>query len=269
MVGRMPPFLRLLGLSCASFLASPALAGEFWLRPDRFNATPGATLAAEIVPWDDAAPANFPAISRSSLTLGGSSVAVGVESGVENQRGPRISATFVRPGWAVWSIDVVLPIQTFGADQLGSRLLLLQAPPALRSLAGSPDSGRTWRLVTLATLKCLARIGEPDPTDQSWSFPDGNAWDLVPKSDPSRYAVGQTTRFAVRASGRPAAGTVVTVRALGEEREIAAPADSDGIAVFQLPTAGLWLASAAHVQVSPANNSQLEVRSVSFVFAVR
>lgn len=261
---------RLLSFLSAVVAAAPSVAADFWLRPDRLVATPGATVGAEIAVFGESSFTGVPSIARVSLLLGGSSVPVGVEPGAENQRGQRISATFVRPGWAVWSVDVTPPTEVLTAPELEPRLYLLHAPPSLRDRLLPANSGqKKWRVASLSTVKCIVCIGEPDATDQSWSTVGGNAWDLVPQKVSSALRVGQTAEFTVWAASRPAIGTVVILRSLTDERELAAQTGPSGNVALIVPTAGLWLASASHVQVSATDDSLLEVRSVSLVFEAR
>jgi hypothetical protein len=226
-------------------------------------------VAAEIAVFGESVPPEHPGISRAVIELAGSPVPVGIDSGAEKQLGQRISATFVRPGWAVWVVDLVTPVESLATSELESRLYLLHAPRSLRErvLRSAPD--KTWRLARLSTVKCITRIGEPDSSDQSWSAPRGSAWNLLPLSSPSSFRAGRAVDFALIAAGRPAAGTVVTLRSLSDDREVAAQTGPEGRVALEVPSTGLWLGSASHVQLSAADDSLLEVRSVSLVFEVR
>lgn len=264
----VPRFRCLFFLLSTAVAVVPGLAADFWLRPDRFAATPGATLAAEIAVLGAPVVPVLPAIARVSLALAGSAVPVGIEPGVESQRGQRVSATFVRPGWAVWSVDVSPPGESLAGSELEERLYSLHAPPSFRERIVRPNSDKMARIVSLFTVKCIARIGEPDPADQSWSAAEPSGWDLALQTAPSELRVGQSANFCVLGSGRPAAGTVVSLRSLSGEREITAQTRADGSVSLVVPASGMWLVSAAHVQLSSTDDSRLEVRSVSLVFEV-
>lgn len=247
----------------------PVFAADFWLRPERFVATPGATVGAEIASFRELPLSNWPTPSRVAVSLSGSEVPVGLDSSGENQRGPRVSATFVRPGWAIWSIDLSPPVESLSRSELGLRLSLFHAPPFLRERAARLGDVTDWRVASQSTLKCIARIGEPDPSDRSWCASSGIAWDLVPLTAPSELRVGGNIEFLVSAAGRPAAGTVVTLNFLSGERELVAQTDPAGRVSVAIPVAGLWQASAFHVQFSAGDDSLLEVRSTSLVFEAK
>jgi hypothetical protein len=265
----MPLALRLFPVLLGLLSVRPSFAAEFWLRPDRFSATPGATLGAEIVTLGEPLQPAIPAVEQARVTLAGASVPVGLDPWTENQRPQRLSATFARPGWAVWSVDARPSIEKLAASELAARLHLLYASSALREriLRSGPSS--EWRVSSRSTVKCIVTVGEPESADRSWRDASSAVWDLVPRAETPSFRVGQSAGFSVLAGTLPAIGTVVAVRSITSERELAAPVGADGSVNFVIPDPGLWLASASHVQISTSDDWLLEVRSVSLVFEVK
>lgn len=244
-------------------------AAEVWLRPDRFSVTPGATLGAEVVAVGDLSGSISLAVREARVALAGSLVPVGLEPWNDGQRAQRISATFTRPGWSVWSVDLAPTTESLSCPEVASRLHALYAPSGIHERVLARGMASRWRLSSQASVKCIVTVGEPDPEDRSWGASSGSGWDLTLGSDLSALRAGQPARFTVLAGTLRVAGAVVTLRSLNGDGERAAPADADGSAEFVMPDPGLWLASASHVQISSADDSLLEVRSVSFVFTVK
>ena len=202
----MPLALRLPLVLIGLLTSLSVFAAEFWLRPDRFSATPGATLAAEIVVLGDVSRIGIPAVDQARVTLAGASVPVGLDAWTDNQRPQRLSATVARPGWAVWSVDVRSSLERLSTSELTSRLHLLYAPSMLREHVLRSSRSSEWRVSSYSTVKCIVTVGEPDSADRSWRDASRAVWDLIPRAEAPVIRAGQSTGFSVFTGSIPEIG---------------------------------------------------------------
>ena len=224
-------------------LAFPARAHDTWLQPERFAATPGATLvlgltsAAGFIGTDTAIEPER--VARALGRVGGD--AVTITEPVAGAKALGFSATFTRPGVAVLGVELKPHVLELAADKIERYFRELHAGDELRAAWATVLEPRRWRESYVKQAKTFVRVGEPPASDRAWAEPLGFVLEIVPERDPTTLHAGDELPVRVLRGGAPFAGFVVAYVSAGETREHVAVTDAAGRASAMLDARGAWL----------------------------
>jgi Domain of unknown function (DUF4198) len=230
-------------LMVAGFLAAAARAHDTWLQPERFTATPGATLqfeltsAAGFVAADTAIKPER--VARSWFLLGSEAMALVV--GEEKEQALSFSASLVRPGVAVVCVELKPRALELAPDKIEPYFREIHAGERLRAAWEEVPGPRRWRERTVKTAKCFVRVGEPAAAERAWTIPVGVGLEIVPERDPTALRVGDELPVRVLRKGQPLAGFALAYVSAGETREYVVITDTEGRGRARFDVKGIWL----------------------------
>jgi len=220
-----------------------AQAHDTWLQPERFTATPGATLtfsltsAAEfgapesaIKPWR---------VRRAVMRLGGETLLLA--DGTAAEKTLQLSQALQRPGVAVVWLELKPRALELAEDKIELYFREIHAGGALRELWDAVPAPKRWRESYVKHAKTFVRVGEPLPGDRAWAEPVGAVIEIVPERDPTTLRLGDELAVRVLRSGVPAAGFTVGFVSAGGTREHVAVTGANGRASAKLDAVGAWL----------------------------
>ena len=221
-----------------------AEATEPWLLPERFTATPGATLQFHFAGSDDLPDGKTPltvenVLSARWFAYPGRSGDLAV---VERPGGPlRFSAALAAPGVVTVSVSFKAERTEIGPGEVESYLREINADSSVRTAwLNEPRRGR-WQELRSRFAKTFVRVGEPTAGTGGWEEPVGGNLELVPRRDPTDLLEGDSLPLRVLSNGRPLAGIAVQFVAAGGNREHIEFTDERGWVTAVLDRAGIWL----------------------------
>ncbi len=200
-------------LACASVLALALAASlsahETWVRPTRFFApAPGAFTVRMTSGMGEHYPAAESAIEPSRIvraevvfagrTLPLTPMAAGDSDLALGWTAPSVGIGAIRVELAPKVLVLEDSLIDVYFDEIG-------ASPALRKQWTDIPAPKQWRESYVKLAKSYVRVGEGDRTFE-WKADLGMTLEIVPESDPTRFAVGDSLRFRVRYRGAPIAG---------------------------------------------------------------
>ena len=240
----------------ALFVAAPARAHESWLQPERFAATPGATLLIDLAGADgfdrpDAAPEPA-AVARIAGRLAGQPLVCNAP--VAAEKNLRCKATLPRPGIAVFTAELAPRNFELRGDEIETRLRALHATEELRDAWSARPAPRRWREHETMAAKTFVRVGEPPAADHSWAEPLGAGLELVPERDPTALRAGDELSVRVLRGGAPVRDFVVTFASSDGLREHVSATDESGRTSAPLDAAGTWLVHGVDLRPASADH---------------
>ena len=254
-------------------MARPAWAGPAltWLQPERFAATPGATLWLDLTSAEEFAAAgdHVPVVGLQNVSgqIDGLAVpltpppTVPAVATPASARGPtsRVQVTLPRPGVAAFSLLLAEP-QTRPASEVERYFRRIHATDDVRTAWTSLNAPR-WRELRTLRLRTYVRVGEPDSADRGWSKTAAQGFDMRAERDPTTLHVNDRFAVTVARDGRPVAGVLVTFLSEGENREHVIVTGPEGRAEAILDAPGPWLIQSVDVQraENPAYDWQTDV----------
>lgn len=234
---------QLLVLATAMLATVPSWAHDTWLMPERFAATPGATLKFDLI---SAAGFTGPEsaikpdrVERALYRLGSELTDLGVAGPTEKTL--VFTATFARPGVAVVAVDLKPKLLELSPDKIEIYFREIYAGEAVRATWKAISEPRRWRERYSKHTKTFVRIGEPGAEENGWAQPMGAALEIIPERNPSILRVGDVLSVRVLKDGVPVAGFALGFVAAGEIREHVIFTDSEGRAQATLDAPGAWL----------------------------
>lgn len=258
MSGDLSTFARsgAIGLSLL-FHAGVASGHDTWLLPAQFHVEPGATLKLELTsamafPKPETA-AKADRLLAAKVRIGGETLAL------EPEAGPQalvLSARVTKPGLAVaWAAsrertldlspkEVAHYLEEIGAaDTIGKEW--------------KKSGGKTWRETYAKRAKTFVRVG-PGPGDDSWRDPVGLDLELVPESNPTSLAAGDSVSVRLLWQGKPLAGIAVGAVGASPAEPVLAKTDDEGRVAFSLSKPGPWLIRTTWIRASQARPGEWE-----------
>lgn len=218
-------------------------AHDTWLMPERFMATPGATLRFDLTSASGFTGPELAIkperVERTFCRLGGEVSELTVAGLGEKSLG--FTATFSRPSVAVVAVDLKPRILELSPEKIELYFREIHAGEALRAVWAASPEPRRWRERYLKHTKTFVRIGEPRAEETGWAQPVGAALEIVPERNPSILKVGDVLSVLVLGAGVPMPGFAVGFVAAGELREHVVFTDKDGRAQAALDAPGAWL----------------------------
>jgi hypothetical protein len=221
----------------------PARAHDTWLQPERFAATPGATLELGLTSADGFNGSDTAIkperVARVLGRLGGEAVAIAEP--VAGAKALGFSATFTRPGIAVLGIELKPRLLELAPDKIELYFREIHAGDELRATWAAVPEPRRWRESYVKQAKTFVRVGAPLAGDRGWAEPLGLALEIVPERDPTALRAGDELPVRVLRGGAPFAGFVMAFVSAGETREHVTVTDEAGRASALLDAPGAWL----------------------------
>jgi hypothetical protein len=243
---------RLRGLFGVFLMISAGYSRETWLAPERFTATPGATLRFELMRSESfyGSEGMWPvgAVLNTRGTLAGEAVSLGPVTGGEKK--VSFSATLSRPGLAVVWAEMEPAIVEREPEQAVAHLLRSHVGEADRAILMDGQPRQVWRERVSVRAKTAVYVGEPDSSDKSWSQPITDGLDLVVVGTVNEYRVGDALLVKVQRTGLPAEGLAVGFVLAGEGRESVVFSGAEGEATVRLDASGMWLIYCRHTRRS-------------------
>ena len=231
------------GLFGVFLLISAGYSRETWLAPERFAATPGATLRFELMRsesfYGSEGMGPIGAVLTTRGTLAGELASLGPVIGGE--KGVSFSATLSRPGLAVVWAELEPVIVEREPEQAVAHLRRSHVGEADRTILMNGPPRQVWRERVSARAKTAVYVGEPDPSDKGGAQPLTDALDLVVAGPVKEHRVGDAFLVKVRRAGLPAEGLAVGFVLAGEGRESVVFSGADGEATVRLDASGMWL----------------------------
>jgi len=234
---------RIFGCLSLVMAMSMARAHDTWLMPERFVATPGATLRFDLTSASGftgpESAINPERVERAFCRVGNEVIELTVAGLAERSLG--FTATFSRPSVVVVAVDLKPKILELSPDKIELYLREIHAGEALRALWAAIPEPRRWRERYSKHTKTFVRIGEPGSEETNWSQPVGAALEIVPERNPSILRAGDVLSVRVLRAGIPMVGFALGFVAAGEIREHVVFTDRDGRAQATLDASGAWL----------------------------
>lgn len=253
---RLLPIILVVGSSAASVANENA-----WLRPERFGATPGATLWVEARRGTEFAASAQP-VGAADLTalegrLDGEALMIAPTSG------PQFLVTLPRPGVAVLRGQIRDQQRSVPRNSIERYLQALHASDEIRAAWQVVPTSGEWRERISWAIKAFVRVGEPDLTDLGWKKPGEWPIELVPEQDPTQLRADERFSVKVFRNGRPAAGVVITFLSWGEDREHVCLSDHEGTATARLDYRGVWRIEVVGMRQTSPSDWQTSVMAMT------
>ncbi len=248
-----------------------AQAHDTWLQPERFAATPGATLVLDLT--------NSEGFVGFQKTIEPEQVArvVGRLGGVElklaatmpTEQTLRIPVTVTRPGVAVVGVELKPRLRELEADKIEAFFQEIRAAEDVREAWLALPEPRRWRENTVKHAKTFVCVGEPAADERAWAEPLGLTLEIVPVRDPTTLKEGDALPVRVWRSGKPLAGFVLSYISAGETREHVAVTDAEGRATATLDARGAWLVRGTDLRRATTADREWESDFTTMVVEVR
>ncbi len=223
---------------------APGRAEALWLVPERFAATPGASLRASVAAGETFAPEASPVAARRVREFGGiltGDPLVNTAVAANGDPAARFSVTLTRPGIALLTVALKPELREIARPDVERHLREIHATDELRATWDDMVTADSWRETRAVRLKTYVRVGEPPADDRTWAQPSDGGLDIVPQRDPTASRVDDACSVLVTDAARPVVGAVVSFLSSGETREHVVVTDDHGRATAKLDAAGPWL----------------------------
>ncbi len=254
----------------AALGATVARAHDTWLEPERFAATPGATLgfsltsAAEFGPLESAVKPWR--VRRALMRLGGETTFLG--EGVTGEKALAFKTTLPRPGVAVVWLELKPRTLELTAEKVEEYFREIHASDELRAQWTALPEPKKWRETYVKHVKTFVRVGEPVATERAWAEPVGAALEIVPERDPTKLKLGDELPVRVLRSGVAVENFMVAFVASGGLREHVIVTGPDGRAKMKLDLAGEWMVHGTDLRRSTEPDLEWESDFVTMVVSV-
>lgn len=238
----------------ASLLAAvPAFAHDTWLLPERFATEPG-VVAFEMTSGMDFPQADTPIapgrVVRAAFRVGEATGSITDLTGTEHAL--RLAASLSTPGVAAVCVDLAPKVIDLKPDEVEEYLDEIGARELVRQRWLATE-GRRWREEYTKHAKTFVRVG--GATDRSWSEPVGMFLEIVPRSDPTALAAGDTLTVRVLRDGSTVSNLMLVLHhgdgdGDGGGRQTQRT-DAGGEATFTLHAPGRWLLAGTWLRAAP------------------
>lgn len=241
-----PRFAALAGTAALLCAAVPAAAHDFWIAPSTFKPAPGAAVSVRLRVGmqfkGDPVPRLKPLLVRFAMLDGTGEHAIPGPEGMD-------PAGYVRPGPGLSTLIYLSAPSEVELDGAKFEAYLkeegLDDISALRARRG--EASKPARDAYVRCAKALLGSGA------GFDHPAGLPLELVPERDPSTLQSSGSFPLRLLRDGRPLAGALVA--AINQDdptRRITARTDRHGRANLTLPSKGVWLVKAVHMEPAPA-----------------
>ena len=176
-------------------------AQEAWLQPERFAATPGATLFVNLTGGDGSVGEETAIeperVARAVARLGGAGLSWGAAP--VNEGTLRYPVTVPRPGVGVLGVELTRRVREREPAEIEAYLRAIHAGGEGRESWAAEPEPRRWRETGVTHAKTFVRVGEPAGDERSWAEPLGLALEHAAKPQLRRLANVQHLDTPVRA----------------------------------------------------------------------
>lgn len=219
-------------------------ARETWVMPERFTATPGATLRFELLSsasFFGSEPSEpVGRVARVRSRTGGGDPVVLAQSDLDG-KGVGFSATFSHPGVATTLVEFEPTDREFLPEQWEAYLRGIHVGELARAAMAEGQSKRRVRERVIRRTQSFVRVGEPLDQEAKGRPQWGGILEFVPVNDPVGLRAGEAFSVKVFQAGMPIGGQAVRFVLAGERREHVVFSGSDGGVEVRLDAPGLWL----------------------------
>lgn len=228
--------------------ASPLLAHDTWVTPDRFAVHRGETIVLHITSGME-----FPKLetaiqpdrlARAVIRVGHQSAAMKAETGAHSLDF-RVGAH--SSGVATITLELQPKSIELTPAQVTEYLDEIGADADLRRLWNHRPEPKRWREIYTKHAKTFVLV---DKTDDSWKQPAGLDLELMPLVDLTSLHAGDTLPVRLLESGTPLANFSIGVVHEMDSRGTILKTDSDGRVTVPLPTSGRYMLRATHLRPS-------------------
>ena len=246
-------------------------AHDTWLQPERFAATPGATLELGLTSADGfngpdtAIKPERVAIARGRLA----GEAIALTSPVAGEKALRFSVTLPRPGVAAVGVELKPRVLELEADKIETYFREIHADDAWRATWAAVPEPRRWRESYVKNAKTFVRVGEPAADERAWAQPLGLRLEIVPARDPTALRAGDALPVRVLRGGAPLRGFTIAFVSAGETREHVVVTNDEGRAQATLDARGAWLVHGTDLRRATAAELEWESDFTTMVVEVK
>jgi len=235
-------------------LATPLLAHDTWITPDRFAAHRGETIALHMTSGME-----FPKldtaikpdrVARAVIRVGRQSSAMKTRAG-EHSLDFRIRIRST--GVATVAVELQPKSIELTPAQVTEYLDEIGADADLRRLWNERPEPKRWREIYTKHAKSFVLV---DKADASWKEPVGLGLELLPLVNPTSLQAGDTLSIRLIESGKPLANFPVGVVHQADSHGTIVKTDSDGRVRVPLPKPGRYMLRATHLR--PAQRADAE-----------
>jgi Domain of unknown function (DUF4198) len=250
------------GLGLMGMMASTCCAAELWLIPERFEATPGATLQLEVRAIDlfespsSAAPIPVATVDYALSQLGNRKIDVRTQD--IRGGGAGFSITLQQPGVALVAVGLKPSIMQMSAEELGVELRKLHMGRPFQDEVKARVGERRARVGMRTHAKVFVRVGLPVEADRDWERAMGTELELVPGQNPTSLRAGSSIRVKVWHRGAAVPQVAVNFRTVDGSQQHVAYTDAEGWAEANLGVAGTWLVDGSILQF-PSDSGELDL----------
>jgi uncharacterized GH25 family protein len=233
--------MKLFFAAALSLVSVTASAHDTWLLPEQFAVAADAPFALDLtsgVAFADADTAVDAArVAGAACRLHGQTVKLTDFSASPHSL--HVQATPAGAGVATVWMELAPNDIELTAPQVEEYLAEIGAPDLVRRrwIVSRPQR---WRERYAKHAKTFVRVGDAG-ADRSWSEPVGMYLELVPQSDPTRLAAGDTLVVEVLRDGISLPGFALAVQREGGAVEQKQRTDGGGNVSFHFDRAGRWL----------------------------
>jgi uncharacterized GH25 family protein len=202
---------KVLGVASATAFLVAAVARiggahETWLQPATFNVGRPATQVVRMTSGlgypAGATPIEASAVTRSGVFLSG--VALGLTPSGRTDHELALNWTPPKAGVAAIYVELAAVRVDRPDSLIGAYFDEIGAPPELRNSWADTPSPKRWRESYVKHAKTYVRVGD-SRAKFAWRAKTGMGLEIVPESDPTLVAVGDTFRVRVLRNGLPVA----------------------------------------------------------------
>lgn len=117
--------------------------------------------------------------------------------------------------------------------------------------------------------RCAKSIVFVDGDSRGFDTLTGLPLELVPQTDPLAFRAGRPFKVKLLFNGKPLANTLIKAQLKADKPvELTANSNADGNVTFALPSAGMWLFNAVHMEPSSEPGSDWESLWASLTFEI-
>jgi len=230
--------------------ADVAWAHDTWLIPARFRVDPGGGLTLHLTsamafPKPETA-VKADRLAEAKLRIAGETSAL---QGSESAAALVLTARPAKAGVATLWVATRERSLELKPDELAHYLREVGAADTI-GRDWEKAGRKPWRETYVKRAKTFVRVG--DATDESWGQAVGLDLEIVPQSDPTALAAGDTLGLRLFWRGSPLPGLDVAAVAAAPAKPELAKTDADGRVSFVLSKAGPWLVRATLIRPSEA-----------------
>ena len=266
----LTPLAALAGLTLSALSVN---ATEAWLKPERFAATPGATLRFEVFsarrfPVDPITPLAGRGYQASCAIGGAPLMAALIDQPAATSD---FSIALIRPGTALVAAELKPSFIELSNEEVETRFRDLHAGAELREIWARQPAATPWRERQAAHVKGFVRVGEPSATRRDWAKAIGAALEIVPEQDPLNLKLGDRLGVKILRAGVPLENFAVNFIASDQSQEHVVFTDLNGRAQITLGANGLWLVHGTDLQlaIKPENQETWVSDFASLILEVR